>query len=76
MDFGEVLVGLKAGKAYCRKGWNAGEFIRLQVPDALSKMKKPYIYISPIDGEFVPWVASQTDMLAEDWLEVFGVPEA
>jgi hypothetical protein len=23
-----------------------------------------------VDGDFVPWVASQTDLLADDWLVV------
>jgi hypothetical protein len=26
------------------------------------------------DGKFVPWLASQTDMLAEDWVIVEMVP--
>lgn len=28
---------------------------------------KPYLMMRTADGEFVPWVASQTDLLAEDW---------
>lgn len=28
---------------------------------------KPWIGMKCADGEFVPWLASQTDMLAEDW---------
>jgi Protein of unknown function (DUF2829) len=27
----------------------------------------PYIMMKTVDGSFVPWLASQTDMLAEDW---------
>ena len=30
-------------------------------------MTLPYIFISTVRGELVPWLASQTDMLAEDW---------
>jgi len=30
----------------------------------------PYIMMRTVDGSFVPWLASQTDMLAEDWLPV------
>lgn len=68
MNFGEALLGLKTGQRATRSGWNgAGMFVELQVPDAHSKMKRPYLYMSPIDGELVPWVASQTDLLAEDW---------
>jgi hypothetical protein len=31
----------------------------------------PYIMMKTADGSFVPWLASQTDILAEDW-EVVG----
>jgi hypothetical protein len=30
-------------------------------------MKRPYIYISIVTGELVPWVASHGDLLADDW---------
>jgi Protein of unknown function (DUF2829) len=30
----------------------------------------PYIEMRTTSGSFVPWVASQTDILAEDWEEV------
>jgi hypothetical protein len=28
---------------------------------------RPYLMMKTVDDEFVPWVASQTDLLAEDW---------
>ena len=28
----------------------------------------PYIIMRTVDGSFVPWLASQTDLLAEDWV--------
>lgn len=30
----------------------------------------PYIMMRTADGSFVPWLASQTDVLAEDWAVV------
>ena len=79
MDFGDAISGLKKGKRMARKGWNGkGIFIELQVPDAHSKMTHPYIYINTTGLQtdnpdapksLVPWLASQTDMLAEDWTE-------
>lgn len=30
----------------------------------------PYLMMKTATGEFVPWLASQTDVLAEDWSEV------
>lgn len=74
MNFGESLIALKAGFKLAREGWNGkGLWLELQVPDAHSKMTLPYIFMSyPADaqntpGARVPWLASQTDMLAEDW---------
>lgn len=42
-------------------------WLALQVPDAGSKMTLPYIYMRTVMGDLVPWLASQTDVLAEDW---------
>lgn len=68
MDFGQALRALQEGHRLARAGWNGrGQFIELQVPDEHSKMQRPYIYISPVDGALVPWLASQSDMLAQDW---------
>jgi hypothetical protein len=50
------------------------DWLALQIPDINSKMTLPYIYIEypaghPAypQGSRVPWLASQTDILAEDW---------
>lgn len=77
MNFGKALEALKEGKKVARKGWNGkGIYLELQNPDAYSKMTLPYIYIvttSLITDNpdapkgVVPWLASQTDTLAEDW---------
>lgn len=52
-----------------REGWN-GKCLRIkcQYPDDMSKMTLPYIYLEYPDGVGrVPWVASQTDIFAQDW---------
>ena len=68
LSFGMALRELKEGEKLTRAGWNGkGQFVELQIPDKNSKMTLPYIYISTVDGELVPWLASQTDMLADDW---------
>ena len=70
-DFGAALQALRAGKSVCRAGWNGkGMWLRLQVPDANSRMTLPYIYMSTVSGDLVPWLASQTDILANDWMTV------
>jgi hypothetical protein len=75
LSIGEALALLREGRAVARKGWNGKNmWLKLQVPDAHSKMTLPYIYMEyppghPAypDGCRVPWLASQTDILAEDW---------
>ncbi len=71
MNFGEALLQLKTGKMVARKGWNGKDmWIHLQLPDENSKMTLPYIYMKTADIQLVPWLASQTDILADDWKEV------
>lgn len=75
LTFGDALSLLKRGTKVARAGWNGkGMWLELQVPDANSKMTLPYAFlcyptdsISSTPGARVPWLASQTDMLAEDW---------
>lgn len=77
MNFGLAIEALKMGIAVARKGWNGkGIYLELQEPDENSKMTLPYIYIVTngliTDNPHapkgrVPWLASQTDMLADDW---------
>jgi hypothetical protein len=31
---------------------------------------RPYLMMKAVDDSFVPWVASQSDLLAEDWYAV------
>lgn len=78
--FGEALILLREGRKVARRGWNGvGIFLKLQVPDENSKMTLPYIYIDTTELQTtnqnapkgrVPWLASQTDMLATDWVIV------
>lgn len=68
LDFEWALSKLKHGYRVCREGWNGkGMWLELQRPDEHSKMTLPYIFMKTSDGNLVPWVASQTDLLAEDW---------
>jgi hypothetical protein len=67
-NFGKALKLLKKGKMLQREGWNGkGMYIKVQFPDEFSEMTLPYIYMKTADDHFVPWLASQTDILAEDW---------
>lgn len=80
VDFGRAIVALKNGMRVCRKGWNGkGMWLRYVSPyhDAHFKVTEtpeaqgtllPWIGMKTADNGFVPWLASQTDVLAEDWV--------
>lgn len=76
MTFSGALNALRDGEFLYRTGWNGTDmWIGLQVPDEHSANTLPYLYIQykvghpkyP-DGARCPWLASQTDILAEDWM--------
>ena len=70
-SFSKALELLKEGKKVARNGWNGkGLWIEMQRPDAYSKMTLPYLYLNYPQGNRVPWLASQTDLICEDWYEV------
>lgn len=72
-DFGYALFCLRGGLRVLRDGWNGkGQWLALQTPDEHSKMTLPYIYIHTVQGDLVPWLASQADLLAIDWRVVDG----
>lgn len=70
-DFNYALDPSKASlgaRRWSRRGWNGpGQFIELQVPDEHSEMTRPYLFITTVQGDRVPWLASQADLLAQDW---------
>jgi hypothetical protein len=86
MTFGTALALVKTGALVARAGWNGkGMFIFL-VPGSTFKVNRPpllgiypegtkvnyhaHIDMKTADGMVVPWLASQTDVLAEDWTVV------
>ncbi|MDO4896332.1 MAG: Gp49 family protein [Moraxella sp.] len=84
-DFGLAINLLKDGKKVARKGWNGkGMYLLLatgidfETKADLSDMQNengeltvPSITMKTADNKFVVgWLASQTDMLAEDWVVV------
>lgn len=79
-DFGKALLELKSGNKVSRSGWNGkGMFLQLVEPykdfkitdDQVSLVTDatllPWIGMKTADNKFVPWLASQTDVLSEDW---------
>lgn len=70
-DIGAAVDAMKHGMKVARQGWNGkGMWLELQVPDEHSKMTLPYVYMKTADNKLVPWLCSQTDLLALDWVIV------
>lgn len=85
-DFGSAIVKLKHGKKVARKGWNgkgmflyhvsAGHYpVKMEAAKSIADEDGmveygAYIAMKTAQGNVVLWLASQTDMLAEDWVEV------
>lgn len=86
MTFEQALQLVKQGRRVARRGWNGkGMFIYL-VPGSMFEVNRPplsgiyadgtlityrpHVDMRDAEGKCVPWLASQTDLLADDWMEV------
>ena len=83
LTFGHAIELMKIGKKVSRAGWNGKDMFLFLVPGSTFKVNRaplmgiypegteinycPHIDMKTADGSVVPWLASQTDMLAEDW---------
>lgn len=75
---------LRNGRKVARNGWNGKRMFLYLVPantyPAQTQVAKEsigetvdyqaYIAMKTVQGTVVPWLASQTDILADDWVEV------
>ena len=77
MNFSQALESLKLGSKIQREGWNGkGMWLGLvntgyydvgcSVVNDIDSLL-PWIGMKTADNKFVPWLASQTDLLSEDW---------
>ena len=79
MSFGLAVEALKLRKKVARAGWN-GKGMWLSYVDPYLNHQftliekngaegtfSPYIGMKTADNKYVPWLASQTDVLADDW---------
>jgi hypothetical protein len=83
MNFGEALSALKTGKWVRRRGWNGKDMFLFLVPGSKFVVNRPpllgiypegtvidyhaHIDMKTAQGYVVPWLASQSDLLDEDW---------
>ena len=79
LSFGLAVEALRKGYKVARAGWN-GKGMWLSYVDPYSNIQftliekngadgtySPYIVMKTADNKYVPWLASQTDVLADDW---------
>ena len=65
MNFGEAIEALKQGKKVTRKGWNGkGMFLWLKPATVICMFTHDSTGRKAI---LTGWLASQSDMLSEDW---------
>lgn len=82
-DFGTAIVALKNKYKVAREGWNGKGMYLIYFSPVANGIEKlqveglgtdhpllPFILMKTVDGMLVPWLASQTDILAEDWTVV------
>lgn len=85
MSFGLAIEALKLGKRVARAGWNGkGMWLFIiQGSNDIAKLNgygfgellgeptfRDAIFMKTVDNQLVAWTASQTDMLADDWVIV------
>lgn len=73
-DFGTALSHLRAGKRVQRTGWNGKMMFLTLASTGTAKMApessvmlEPFIAMWTAQRNWVPWLASQSDVLASDW---------
>ena len=67
LTFGDAIELLKSGNKVSRSGWNGKGMYLYLVPDLLVGQYGAHIVMKTADDKLIPWLASQTDMLANDW---------
>ena len=89
MKYSEALDQLTNGKVVTRSGWNGKDMYIFYMPGHVMKVEGlpieelvtpdsvinilPHLMMKTVQGNFVPWLCSQTDALAIDW-EIYQKP--
>lgn len=77
--FGDAVLFLKQGRKVARKGWNGKDMWLEFVPsnawirlfgNTTDFQNSDFIAMKTADNKYVPWLASQTDILANDWMVI------
>ena len=77
MDIGQAVFALKAGSKVARKGWNGKDmWLVLATGGTFNAIDReigpllPHVVMKTVQDQFIPWLCSQSDLLATDWEEV------
>lgn len=92
MSFSQALTVVKSGGRVARQGWNGKDMFIFLVPGSTFQVNRPpllgiypegttinyhpHIDMRTAQGYVVPWLASQADLLADDWVRVDGTDPA
>lgn len=73
MNFGQAIEQLKLGNKVCREGWNGKNMFLFLVPGSRFEVNRPpllgtYPPEGTADNKVIPWLASQADILSDDWM--------
>jgi hypothetical protein len=84
LTFSQALECLKEGKRVAREGWNGKDMFIFLVDGSTFQVNRAplnkfyeegtevnyhaHVDMKTADGQIVPWLVSQTDLLANDWV--------
>lgn len=70
MNFSEALDAMKKGHAVQRSGWNGpGQWVSIMDGATTHCIElAPFLVIRTVQDIHIPWLASQGDLLANDWV--------
>ncbi len=83
---GRAVKLMELGSRVARRGWNGKDMFLFLVPGSTFQVNRapllgiypagteinyhPHVDMKTVSGEIVPWLCSQSDLLARDWFEV------
>lgn len=70
MSFGLAIEAMKKGCRVSRASWNKDVYAYLIPEHGVNPTFLPYIAIKTVNGDIVPLLANQNDMLVDDWFIV------
>ena len=80
MSFSQALIELNNGEKVCRSGWNGKGMFLFLIPsgwefacdvEGIEDLQtEPFICMKTAQDTLIPWLASQADLLARDWMRV------